>query len=91
VYVVGHECEFVGFEIWEAIGKCVPGLFDEFAGGVEDHVAGVDCAEDGFALVGADGYEVHAGVGIVVVRQADRFAVWVHGRIMRGEIVGGNS
>ena len=59
--MIGHEGEFVGFEIWKTIGQFVPGLFGEFAGVGGDHVAGVDCAEDGLALVGADGYEIHAG------------------------------
>ena len=79
MHMVGHESEFVGFEIWEAIGQCVPGLFNEFAGVGGDHIAGVDCAEDGFALVSADRDEIHAGVGIVVVGEADGFAIWVHG------------
>jgi len=77
--VIRHQDECVGFEIWEALGQGVPDLYCEFACVVGDHVAGVDCAEDGFAFVGADGYEIHAGVGIVVVRQAERLAIWVHG------------
>jgi hypothetical protein len=43
-------------------------LFDELADGGEDYVAGVDRAQDWFALVGADCYEIHAGVGIIVIR-----------------------
>ena len=72
--VVGHDYEFVENDSRKAVWQRVPAFANDFAGGAQVDVLTLNRPKGTHFVLGADCYEVGAGVGVVVVGQAEGFA-----------------
>jgi len=80
VDMIGHDDEFIQFDVRKMPGNFVPTFHHDLAVFVQSHFAIYHVPQQTFPIARADGDEIRADLGVIVFFQTDGSAVmrWYH-------------